>query len=173
MHVLLDEHSLPELDALPMAQLRLLFAVRRANEAPMKEFSERLGIAQSSITKLADGLAKRGLIERASDPNDRRVIRLKTTDLAQRILKEDKSLKIRVFQAIWNRFTEEERSSVVQGLQTFLRVAEEFRRSEDELSASPVERDETEPMEDATESSEPLLDLMNRPVRGKLRSQES
>src|SRR4051794_357960 len=75
-----EQRPLPELNALPMAQLRLLWAVRFHPGSTMKDLSERLGVSQSSVTELANRLVRRNLIARLPDPEDRRVIRLSTSD---------------------------------------------------------------------------------------------
>ena len=50
----------PELDCLPLAQLRMLWTVFHHGAAPMKDFSEKLGVSQSTATQLADRLVRRG-----------------------------------------------------------------------------------------------------------------
>ena len=48
--------------------------------------AERLRIQHHSAVELADRLVEAGLVARAHDPNDRRRIKLKLTDLAERHL---------------------------------------------------------------------------------------
>src|SRR5579871_3593024 len=66
--VMFDDPPLPELDALPLAQLRLLWTIHFQADATMKDYSERLGVSQSTVTQLADRLVRRGLVERQADP---------------------------------------------------------------------------------------------------------
>src|ERR1051326_4791352 len=58
-----DDRPAAELDALPLAQLRLLWVVHFCQDATMKDFSERLGVSQSTVTQLADRLVKRNLVD--------------------------------------------------------------------------------------------------------------
>src|SRR5947209_1862858 len=62
-----EEKPVPELIALPMAQLLLLWTVRFSPDATMKDCSERLSVSQSTVTQLADQLVKRGFVERLAD----------------------------------------------------------------------------------------------------------
>lgn len=174
--MLTEEKSIPELDALPMAQLRLLLAVQDEEDAPMKYFSERLGITQSSITKLTDGLVKRGLIERIEDFNDRRMIRLRSTERARKINQDLLLRKTTLYEAIWNRLSSGEQKEVARTLERLCRVAEEIgpengtplpyakegrgRQGNDSLSGSPL-------------CLPSMLNLMDRPVRGKALSSRS
>ncbi len=48
-----DDKPVPELDALPLAQLRLLMSVYYGPNSTMKDFSERLNVSQSTVTQLA------------------------------------------------------------------------------------------------------------------------
>src|SRR5882672_5253483 len=66
-----DDRPVPELDALPLAQLRLLMSVYYGPNSTMKDFSERLNVSQSTVTQLAERLVKRGLVVRRMDANDR------------------------------------------------------------------------------------------------------
>lgn len=51
----------------------------------MHEVCEEFGIAESAATALADKLVRHGLVERQSDPADRRAVRLCLTERASRL----------------------------------------------------------------------------------------
>ena len=125
-----EKQTIPELDALSMAQFRLLLAVHHRKEGSMKDFSEQLGIAQPSVTKLADGLFRRDFIERVPDPLDRRVVRLRTTETAQRLLRDGGAQREKAFAAVWGKLNGEEQTSVLQILERLCRAAEEVRQEQ-------------------------------------------
>lgn len=64
-------------------QLEALMALVRGDGASMNELASAQGIRMSSCTALVDRLIKQGLVERASDPNDRRVVRVVPTETAR------------------------------------------------------------------------------------------
>src|SRR5258708_1836007 len=64
-------------------QFEALLALVRGGGASMNELATAQGIRMSSCTALVDRLIKQGLVERASDPNDRRVVRVVPTDAAR------------------------------------------------------------------------------------------
>lgn len=58
------------------------------NEEPtMKRIAEYLHVKAPSATSLINGLVKSGYIKRISDPNDRRTVKMKTTDKGKIFLK--------------------------------------------------------------------------------------
>jgi DNA-binding MarR family transcriptional regulator len=54
------------------------------NVAPMKQLTETLGFTTAGTTKVADRLAEAGLVERRSEPADRRVILTALTEHGRR-----------------------------------------------------------------------------------------
>jgi DNA-binding MarR family transcriptional regulator len=71
--------------------MKALMALRNCPE-PMsvKELGDRMGLSLAAMSRAADGLVQRGLVDRAEDQHDRRIKRLRPTDaghvLAQKII---------------------------------------------------------------------------------------
>lgn len=61
------------------SQARALGTLRRGGDQRAGELAERLRIAARSATEVIDGLAARGLVERAPDPADRRATLVRLT----------------------------------------------------------------------------------------------
>ena len=89
MRRLMDSENLElPLLQLPLAQMRLAQALYNQSEYPeirtqgeaMGRLSERLGVRQNALTQAADRLINHGLAERLSDPNDRRIVRLRLSE---------------------------------------------------------------------------------------------
>ena len=65
-------------------QAHLLFSIAGRNEGvSVKELAERTSVTPGAITQFVDGLVEMGLVIREGDQNDRRIVRLKLTDLAK------------------------------------------------------------------------------------------
>jgi DNA-binding MarR family transcriptional regulator len=60
-----------------MAQGRVLMVVGYGSGCTMSELASKLGIGVSAATGLVDRLVERGVLERESDPADRRVVRVR------------------------------------------------------------------------------------------------
>jgi DNA-binding MarR family transcriptional regulator len=71
------------------AQARLLRTVSHSPEPPrMADLAERLGVVPRQVTSLVDALEERGLVRRAPDTANRRVIRIELTEGGTSALKE-------------------------------------------------------------------------------------
>ncbi len=49
----------------------------------MKELAELSSVTPGAITQFVDALVERGLVAREGDPSDRRIVRLKLTEMAK------------------------------------------------------------------------------------------
>jgi len=76
-----------ELD-LTMAQFKALVTVQHNPGVSLSEVGRRLSIGESAASLLVDQLVRRGHIERVTDPDDRRRVRLTVSEHGQRQLDE-------------------------------------------------------------------------------------
>lgn len=76
--------ALGDLDLSP-SQYRLLLFLSEGNAAA-SAVAGRLAVSRPSVTALADGLEKRGLLQRKSDPDDRRKVAHELTDAGREAL---------------------------------------------------------------------------------------
>jgi DNA-binding MarR family transcriptional regulator len=75
----------PPEPALSPPHLHLLFVIAKSKEEgiSVKDLAERSSVTPGAITQFVDALVERGLVAREGDPNDRRIVRLKLTELAK------------------------------------------------------------------------------------------
>lgn len=76
--------ALGDLDLSP-SQYRLLLFLSEGNAAA-SAVAGRLAVSRPSVTALADGLEKRGLLQRNSDPADRRKVAHELTNAGREVL---------------------------------------------------------------------------------------
>lgn len=70
------------------AQARALRVVCEAEDAPrLSHVAERLRVAPRSATEVVDALEGAGLVERISDTEDRRAVRVRATEAGRRLTK--------------------------------------------------------------------------------------
>ena len=162
-------HSLPapELEALPMAQLRLLMTLHRLRDATMKDFSEEMQVSQSTVTQLADKLTRRGLAERHADPDDRRIARLRLTETALKIMESGDQERRETLDTICRALPAGRQAEIVASLTALAEAAEAVRSAQGRpVPPMPPPRF----LEGGqAENAEPpqVMDLMSRRVRGK------
>lgn len=78
-------HPAPPPGALPLSppQANILFTIaHHQGGMSVKDLAEHTGVTPGAITQFVDGLVEKGLVAREGDSVDRRVVRLKITDLA-------------------------------------------------------------------------------------------
>ena len=87
-------------------QVHLLFTIgrKKGEGISMKELAELSHITPGAVTQFVDGLVERGLVAREGDPSDRRIVRLKLTELAknqmEKFRKEHLASMSRIFEAL-------------------------------------------------------------------------
>jgi DNA-binding MarR family transcriptional regulator len=74
-----------ELD-LTMGQLKSLFYIEFHDNVSIKDLSRTLKIAQPNVTNLVEFLVAEGLVSREENPEDRRMLLLKTTAKAKHLI---------------------------------------------------------------------------------------
>ena len=164
-----DDKPVPELDALPLAQLSLLMSVYYGPNSTMKDFSERLNVSQSTVTQLAERLVKRGMVVRLLDANDRRVVRLHTSAHGQQLVGQSDAARKAMHQKVWLALVPAEQKLVEQALDLLGEWGEQIRIQEGRpLPALPEPC--PRPDDDQTTNDDPQtkpVDLMTRRVRGR------
>ena len=70
-------------------QVRILFFIARQNEeVAAKDLAEMLGVTPGAVTQFVNGLVDMDLVKREEDVKDRRIVRMKLTELARSKLEE-------------------------------------------------------------------------------------
>jgi DNA-binding MarR family transcriptional regulator len=67
-------------------QLKALFLISEEDGIRMRELADRMGGSFSNATVLVDRLVDRGFVERLAEPQDRRVVLVRTTGKGRRLI---------------------------------------------------------------------------------------
>ena len=73
---------------LSMAQMNILYTLKRCGEMPMSRLAEMLNVSLSNATGLIDRIEERGLVERSRVPEDRRIVLIRVTAAGEEMLGE-------------------------------------------------------------------------------------
>lgn len=88
----------------PHVHLLFTIASKKAEGISMKELAELSHITPGAVTQFVDGLVEKGLVMREGDPSDRRIVRLKLTELAknqfEKFRKEHLAAMSKIFEAL-------------------------------------------------------------------------
>jgi DNA-binding MarR family transcriptional regulator len=102
---------------LSMAQLKTLESVVALDGPPsVKDLSESLGCSLANSSRAVDALARRGLIERREDEDDRRVKRVSVTAKGRRALARIDALRTRALERYAASLDDDQRSALSRTL---------------------------------------------------------
>ena len=93
-------------------QARALRVVCSRDGVRLSELAEALRIAPRSATEVVDGLAERGLVERAADPADRRAVVLRLTEAGRRVQQEVSEARAADSNELFGRLSAEDRAEL-------------------------------------------------------------
>jgi MarR family transcriptional regulator for hemolysin len=100
------------------AQWAVLFRLERAEGLKQAELADLLEVQPITLTRLIDGLCENGLIERRSDPNDRRAKRLFLTPAAKPVMEQLSVVSEKMMAHVLAGLDQREREVMVASLTT-------------------------------------------------------
>ncbi len=111
------------------AQCHALLELASAEEMSLVELSERLRLDASTLSRTVDGLVKLGHVNRVTDPENRRYVRLGLTGKGKRKVDFIDRSCDRFYLDLLDRIPEEKREALVESVQL---LAEIFARAKEE-----------------------------------------
>lgn len=111
-----DELCLAEHD-ITVAQAYTLLCVPAVGDVRMNSLSEAIGVAGSTATRMVDQLARKGLVERISDPEDRRIVRVRLTQAGKEQRGQLEAAATACFTLAFGHVAQDERSATVRVLE--------------------------------------------------------
>ena len=123
----LNEVALGELT---VAQLRVLFRLRRRGPMTSGKLAASLGVTLPTVTSIIDRLVAKGLVERQDDPTDRRRVIVAISEdgaaIAERIQQGRRIRKARALEAL----SEDDLAALLKGLTALAAAADEIEATE-------------------------------------------
>jgi DNA-binding MarR family transcriptional regulator len=92
-----------------LAQLRLLLVLDELGRSSSTRCAQALGVAGSSVTRLADRLDASGHLARGADPSNRSVVTLELTDAGRRVVQQVVAHRRRALTTVLDRLDSAER----------------------------------------------------------------
>lgn len=102
---MLIEHGISEFNG---AQGRILFVLWEKDNIPIKELSQKTGLAKTTLTGMLDRLEGSGHIQRIFDPADRRAVRIRLTDNARNMREKYEVVSEEMNKVFYEGFSENE-----------------------------------------------------------------
>lgn len=102
---LLSEYGISEFNG---AQGRILFVLWEKDDIPIRELSEKTGLAKTTLTSMLDRLEESRNIVRRFDPADRRVVRIQLTEKARSLQKKYDEVSAKMNEIFYGGFSDDE-----------------------------------------------------------------
>ena len=99
---------------------RALHVVGHREGVRLSDLAESLRIAPRSATEVVDGLAERGLVERRSDPADRRAVQVALTTDGRALLDEVDAARAVALRDLFARLSDDDRAELARLLHALL-----------------------------------------------------
>jgi MarR family transcriptional regulator, organic hydroperoxide resistance regulator len=96
----------------------ILLALAETDSVTMNDLSVRMKLANSTMTRMADQLLKKGLLTRGPDPADRRIVRVRLTKRGQDVRTKLKKTMQELYSQILKDIPQGEREQIVHSLKT-------------------------------------------------------
>ncbi len=93
---------------LSMAQINILYTLKRCGEMPMSRLAEMLNVSLSNATGLIDRIEERGFVERTRVPEDRRIVLIRVTPAGEQMLRELDVLSDELLRSVLGRLSRTE-----------------------------------------------------------------
>ena len=110
-------------------QIKTLVLLERVGPLRMGNIAIYLGRALSATTTVMDRLVEKGLVDRVSDPNDRRVVICKLTDSGELAIKRFWQIGRERLDLLADLLDEEQLETVVEGLELIRWAEDEIQRT--------------------------------------------
>lgn len=120
------ERGLKGYGSLSLPQVVILDALQRRPRHKMRELSALLGIGMSAATGLADRLVKAGLVTRARDEADRRVVWVSITPKGRLLFRQFRRARQQTFGAMFKNLSHRERTTF---LSLFRRISQNLKET--------------------------------------------
>ena len=103
-------------------QYRILAYLHLHGHDTMGRLAERHGVTMPTMTKIVAGLVDKGLVQRETDPRDRRVVRLRLTDSGDELFMSLRARMEARLASLMAAMDDEERAALSRGLKALQRA---------------------------------------------------
>ncbi|NOZ57109.1 MAG: winged helix-turn-helix transcriptional regulator [Calditrichaeota bacterium] len=118
----------PEGETLTMRQYQALIIVYAADKLTIREFCEKLDLAPSTGTELANRMVASGFLEKSGGEQDKRQAVLRVSEKGCRLLEERRRALTQMFERFLERFSPEDQEAFVQSFEQIWAIIRKYRK---------------------------------------------
>ena len=105
---------------LSFSQMKALHYAHEQADLSVKALGEQLGLSMAAMSRAADELVQRGLMDRTEDPSDRRIKRLRLTDKGRELVQKIRELRMAGLEQFVATLSSKERAQLTKALEPIL-----------------------------------------------------
>jgi DNA-binding MarR family transcriptional regulator len=105
---------------LSFSQMKALHYMHEETDLSVKSLGEHLGLSLAAMSRAADELVQRGLVDRSEDPSDRRIKRLRLTQDGRELVQKMRELRMAGFEQFVATLSLKERTQLAKALEPIL-----------------------------------------------------
>ncbi|MGB2960712.1 MAG: MarR family transcriptional regulator [Bacteroidota bacterium] len=130
------QERIAETLGLTVSEFKLLRALKRDKAVPAGELAKRVELSSSRLTRILDGMVKKGIVTRVAAEDDRRVIEVSLTEGGQRIQQTLNEKYVQTHQDILGLLPPGGGESVIVALEKLGEAMQEWVKQEPEIETS-------------------------------------
>lgn len=124
-------------------QSKVLSVLQFVKEMTMSELADRLVMSKSQLTANVDVLVRLNLVERRTDPDDRRKIIIRMTEDGVRYIANTREAMCRYYDLYFDKITEEEKLRLYISMSQLLELLEKLNKLSQNVSADQMRQMQT------------------------------
>jgi DNA-binding MarR family transcriptional regulator len=93
-----------------------------AGPISLAELAAAEQVRAPTMSRIVDGLVREGLVNRVSNPTDRRMVKISATEAGARLLEEGRERRVRALTRRLDQLAESERRALARGVDLLERV---------------------------------------------------
>ena len=113
---------------LTLAQGRCLWLITKHENCTLREISQLLGVRPSTASELVEKLVRARFVKRASDPQDRRTVRLTLTTKGRDLHSKHQAAQREHMSKLLSHLTQRQRKDMLSALEVLNSVVQEAQR---------------------------------------------
>ena len=105
-------------------QGRILFVLWKKDHLTISEISEQTSLAKNTVSVVVDGMVRKGIVERETNPSNRRQTIISLTDYAQSMREQYEAVSQQMNQLFYQGFSEQEQKEFESFLARILKTTD-------------------------------------------------
>lgn len=105
---------------LSFSQMKALHYLHDQADLSVKELGEQLGLSLAAMSRAAEELVQRGLVDRTEDPTDRRIKRLRLTEQGRALVLKMREVRMAGFEQFVATLTPKQRTQLAKAIEPIL-----------------------------------------------------